>query len=251
MMNEIDIPEQSIEEIEHELFRGRWHDEAKQLPIDYLQADEKQLIERYIRYENMNAEEEEKVKNILQRFRPAIHEINPTEILENVEQNTQFINDEKTFLSLVDESEEIQVIPFTFYIGQKKYQMKFDLYSLTDSQAITDITDNLSMFKDMTEDELITYSKMQNGEKLTREELLVRADLEQKIQKATVQNTRKTLIEFLSIQLKFHGKDSSVEDMRIVFNKIPNAYLSLLFDEVQRRNHLGDLEVEDVFQPFD
>ena len=252
-MNNIDdmeIQEPSIEEIEQQLFEGRWKDEAKLIPTEYLPDDEKKLIETYITGEQLRPDEEEKVKEILDRFRPALLKVEPDVVLENVEENTQYINDEKTFLSLVDESEEVQVIPFTFYIGDRKFQMKFDLYSLTDSQAITDITENLSMFKDMTDDELITYSKMQNGETLTREELLVRASLERKIQKATVQNTRDTLIEYLSIQLKFHGQDTSIEDMRKVFAKIPNAYLSLLFDEVQRRNHLGDLDTEEVFQPI-
>lgn len=251
MMNDLEIPEPSIEEIEENLYNTRWREEAKQLPLEFLQEHEQYLMKKYINNEPETPEEKQEIKKLLRRFRPAIQEIQPEKLLENVEQNVQYINDENTFLSLVDESEEVQVIPFTFYIGQKKYQMKFDLYSLTDSQAITDITENLSMFQDMDEDELITYSKIQNGEKLSREEMLIRVDLEQKIQKATIQNTRETLIEFLSLQLKFHGQNSSIESMRKVFRKIPNAYLSLLFDEVQKRNHLGDIEVEDVFQPFD
>ena len=243
--------EPSIEEIENELFMGRWREEAKQLPLKYLSPQEQALIQRYINNGILSPDEEEQVKEILEQYRPALMKIKPAETIENAEKNAQYIEDEKAFLELIDATSEIQVIPFTFMKGEKTYRMKFDLYPLTDSQAITDITSNLSMFQDLTEDELITYNKIQHGETLTREEILLRASVEEKIQQATTQNTRRTVIEYLAMQLKFHGKDSSQEVMKQTFSRIPDVYLSLLFDEVQERNHISDLKAEKVFQPFD
>ena len=92
---------------------------------------------------------------------------------------------------------------------------------------------------------------MQNDEPLTREEILIRANLQNKIEEATFKHTRETLIEYLAIQLKFHNRNSTVEDMKKVFSKIPNAYLSALFDEVQKRNHISDINTDKVFQPFE
>ena len=105
--------EPSIEEIENELFMGRWREEAKQLPLKYLSPQEQALIQRYINNGILSPDEEEQVKGILEQYRPALMKIKPAETIENAEKNAQYIEDEKAFLELIDTTSEIQVIPFT------------------------------------------------------------------------------------------------------------------------------------------
>ncbi len=237
--------------INKELVGTDWKQEAEQIPLDMVTPIERYYLEKCIQGENFEEEELDILGEILSKYRPALEKIQPGEVMENINNNTRIVEDEKAFLEYCDDFEQVQVIPFTFYQGDTCYRMKFDLYPLTDSEAITSIGDNLSMFKDFTDEELQTYNKIQNGDNLTREEIIIRAGLEQKIQQATQRNQRQTIVEFLTIQLKFHGKDSSPDDMRKVFTHMPFAYLALLFQEVQNRSHLSDTRLENVFQDFE
>ena len=238
--------------IEEELLTTDWLEEARQIPLDMVTPLEKHYLTKYLDEEVvLDDDEKEILTSILEKYRPALQKVQPGEVLENLEGNTRIVEDEKAFLQYCDEFERVQVIPFTFYQGGNCYRMKFDLYPLTDSEAITSIGDNLAMFKDFTDEELQTYNKIQNGDNLTREEIIIRAGLEQKIQQATQKNQRQTIVEFLTLQLKFHNKDSSPEAMRKVFTHMPFAYLALLFQEVQNRSHLSDTRLENVFQDFE
>ena len=236
------------------LLEDEWYKYAQQVPLQDLPGDERRLLEHYMNiYPDIKAlsdEEVDGISEIIGRFTDAIDKLQPAQTIKNVEDNISIVEDEKEFLRLCDTFEEIQVIPFTYYTNKGTVRMKFDLYPLTDSEAITDITSNLSMFKDFTNEEWDVYNKVQQDEKLSHEELLIKARMDEKIQRATQQNQRQTIIEYLSLQLKFHGKDSSITDMREVFKHIPFTFLALLFNEVQQRNHISDLSVENVFQEF-
>lgn len=244
-----DVP--TAEEVElNEIRRGDRKDDARLIPQKSLTDEERLIVNSYL--EGYIAPEDmPKLQQLLQRYTPAIMEYEPDVVLENLESNVQLVEDEKAFLQMVDSFDTIQVIPFTMWVGDKEVRMKFDLYPLSDSKTLQDIAQNLSLFKDFTDDELITYSKIQSGEKLSREELAIRSSLEDRIQKATMKNQEKTMVEYLSTQLKFHGKDSSVENMRKIFEKLDTTYLYLLFNKVQECNHLSDMNVEKVFQKFD
>ena len=248
-MDEIQAP--TVEEIEMELLHnGTWKEEAKQIPLDMVDPRESYILSAYIN-DKLNAEDEDELKEILQKYRPALMEVKPAETMDTVKENIELIQDEKAFLEIADQFDEIQVIPFTCYINQQKVRMKFDLYPITDAKSVEDITQNLSLLKDFSEEELITYNKVQTGQELTREEIIIRADLERKLQKINQDYEVKTIREYLAIQLKFHGKDSTIEDMRKVFESIDKQYIYLLYSEVQKRNHLDDLKYEKVFQEFD
>ena len=231
-----------IKSIEEELLLTDWLEEARQIPLDMVTPLEKHYLTKYLDKEVvLDDEEKEILTSILEKYRPALQKVQPGEVLENLEGNTRIVEDEKAFLEYCDEFDQ----------GSNCYRMKFDLYPLTDSEAITSIGANLAMFKDFTDEELQTYNKIQNGDNLTREEIIIRAGLEQKIQQATQKNQRQTIVEFLTLQLKFHNKDSSPEAMRKVFQHMPFAYLALLFQEVQNRSHLSDTRLENVFQDFE
>ena len=236
------------------LLEDEWYKYAQQVPIQDLPGDERRLLEHYLQtYPDIRAlsdEEVDSISEIIGRFTDAIDKLQPAQTVKNVEDNISIVEDEKEFLRLCDTFEEIQVIPFTYYTSKGTVRMKFDLYPLTDSEAITDITSNISMFKDFTNEEWDVYNKVQQDEKLSHEELLIKARMDEKIRRATQQNQRQTIIEYLSLQLKFHGKDSSITDMREVFKHIPFTFLALLFNEVQQRNHISDLNVDNVFQEF-
>ena len=238
-------------EIESELGKTTWKEEAEQIPIEVLDSMEQLVVLKCINEEQLTEEETGTLQRVLAQYRPAIQKIKPKEQIDTLEDNIQIIEDEKAFLEIIQDYDEIETIPFTCYVGQQEVRMKFDLYPITDSQSILDITENLSMFKDFTDNELIVYNKARSGENLTREEMIIKAELDKKIEKLTRENEKELVIEFLASQLKFHGQDSNMEDMKRVFERINTSYLYILFNEVQKRSHMSDINVERVFQTFD
>lgn len=250
MSNYENIEEPSIEEIENELFNTTWREDAKELPHDYLTSPEQEVIQKYIEYKPLTEKEVAEVKMLLRRYRPALIKEQPQETINRAVENINYVNDEKAFLQLVDEQDQIQTIPFTFKKNNKEYRMHFDIYPVTDSQAILDIQNNLSMFKDLTEEEAQIYQKVQSGQTLTREEEQVRQHIQDKIEQATQQNTKQIIIEYLSMQLTFTGKASCPDCMKKVFKRVPLVYLAVLFQKVQEINNIADVKVDQVFQEF-
>ena len=237
-------------DIEIALLKSDWVTEAKQIPLELVPEHERYLLEKCINKELFNDKEQQELQLVLDKYRGAIRELEPDKAMKNLENSMELIENEHQFLEMVDNFNEIQVIPFTFYIGDRQLRLKFDLYPLTDGRAIDTITENLGLFKDLTQSEQVVYNKVQNGSELTHEENIIYQGLQQRITDATTRNTRKVMIEYLAMQLKFHDKNSSVEDMKKVFSKIDINYLALLFEEVQKRNHIKDIDVDTVFQEF-
>ena len=237
-------------DIEESLLRSEWVMEANQIPLELVSNEEEYYLRKCINKELFTPDEQKELQKILDKYRGAIRKIEPDKTLENLENSMELIEDEHEFLNLVDTFNEVQVIPFTFYIGAKQIRLKFDLYPLTDGRAIDSITENIGLFENLTQKEQAVYTKNQNGEPLTPEEKIIQQGLQKRINEATTRNTREIVIEYLALQLKFHNRKSTVEDMRKVFNKIDINYLSLLFEEVQKRNHISDIKTENVFQEF-
>lgn len=242
---------EEIDDINMSLLKSEWVQEAMQIPLDLVDSEERYYLEKCINKELFTPDEQEVLQKILSKYRPAILKVKPAETLELLQSNKQLIEDEHTFLEFVDSYNEVQVIPFTFYIGDTEIKIKFDLYPVTDASIIDDITTNLNLFEDLTRNEQKVHDKIEAGRSLNREELIIQKGLERKARDAEERHMRDILIEYLAVQLKFHNKDSSCDDMRKVFSKLNDTYLALLFTEVQERNHLTDTNLEKCFQEFD
>ena len=249
-MNKLIVEAPSIEEVENDLLQSEGLEEAKLIPLDKISEEEAFLIRRYLDGVELTDIERDKVKEILTRFRPALHKYNPDEMVKNITKNEDIILSEKEFLEMEDTYDDVVTIPFSYPRGNRIIRMHFDVYPITDSQAVLDIQNNLSMFQDLTEKEANVYQKMQTDEVLSREEQIIKASVEEKINDATRTNTKQIIVEFLSMQCKFAGCDSRYEDMREVFNRIPLLYLALLFQKVQEISKLGNVDTEQVFQEF-
>lgn len=232
------------------LLEKDWPEEARQIPLSDCTPHEQQLLVKCIDHQHMEKEEIEELELILHRYRQAIRKLEPEKQIQNFDANVEFVNNRNEFLKQAENYDNIITIPFTYPMGGKYISTHFDVYPITDSQAILDIQNNLSLFEDLTEKEKITYSKSQNNETLTHEELAIQAEVERKIKETTDRNQKKIIVEFLAMQLKFHDQDDTYEEMKEIFNVIPFVYLALLFQKVQEKTHLGDFDVDKVFQEF-
>lgn len=239
-----------ISDIEAELMVTDWKQEAEQIPIEALSSEEQLILLKFLNDNELTNDEQDQLQQILAQYRPAIQKLKPQEQLENLKLNEQIILDEKQFLELEDDFDRIHTVPFSYPQGNKTIRMHLDIYPISDSQAILDIQNNMSLFKDLTEKESDVYQKMQTGQALTREELLIQENIQNKINKATQENQKEIMVEFLAMQCKFHDCDSSYDDMKKVFTRIPIVYLAVLFQKVQEYSNLSDVNVEEVFREF-
>ena len=73
---------------------------------------------------------------------------------------------------------------------------------------------------------------------------------EKTIEQIAQENTEQTIIEFLSMVLKFHQQDTDPEAMKQVLSKIDLSYLTLLFNKVQEMCHIGNVNTDEVFREF-
>ena len=238
------------ESIENILIQEEWVTEAKQIPADTLTIIESNILHKCINKEPMDDNEIKMLQKILAKYRPAIQKIQPAKKVERVQENIDIVNNEKEFLKLVDEYDTVQTLPFNYPVGDKTIHVLFDVYPITDSEAILDIAQNLSFFQDFTDKEKEVYTKIQEGATLTREEKIIQENLSKQIEALSQQNTEETITLFLASQLKFHNQDTSKETMIKVIQKIQLAYRVLLFEKVQEMSQLPNLDTEKVFHPF-
>lgn len=240
----------NLDVIQKELLKKEWIIEARQIPKEALNLGDATIIDKTIKQETLTQDELTRLKELLDQYRPALTKLQPEDTMENLKDNIEIVEDEKEFLRLVSEYDTIQTLHFNYPVRDKTLHVIFDVYPITDSSAITNVTENLSFFRDLSDKEMDVYNKTQEGKQLTREELIIQSELNKKIQKATQENQKEIMIEFLAMQLKFHGKDTSYEEMKQALGHITLGYLALLFQRVQEMSNLGNVQVDKVFQEF-
>ena len=238
----------NLDVIQKELLKKEWIIEARQIPKEALNLGDATIIDKTIKKEQLTPDELTRLKELLDQYRPALTKLQPEDTLENLKDNIEIVEDEKEFLRLVSEYDTVQTIPFNYKLQGKTIHMTFDVLPITDSISVGQFAENLAFFKDFTEEETRVYDKIQEGQTLSREEMIIQNSLNKKIEKATQENQKEIIVEFLAMQLRFHNKNTSYEEMKEVFNHMHYGYLALLFNKVQEISNLGDVQVENVFQ---
>lgn len=242
---------QDMTVIQDQLLKKEWVEEARQIPREALNLGDAVLLDKVVKEEQLTPDEITRLQELLAQYRPALEKLQPEETIKNMEDNIQLVEDEQEFLRLVEEYDTVETIHFNYKLHDKTFHLVFDVYPITDSVAVGNISENLSFFRDFSDEEMNVYNKAQQGKNLTREELIIQTKLNKKIEQATQENQKDIMVEFLAMQLKFHGRDTTYEEMKKVLSHIHFGYLALLFQRVQQITNLGDVQVENVFQELD
>lgn len=250
-MNEenMDYELPSIEEVENELFEGdEWKKEAQQIPLDEVTPTEAYLLQKYINGDPINNTERDTIKKILEKYRYAIHTIQPEKVLETYQENMEFQSSTEKFLHYSEHYNDLETITMNYPHNEDvTVEYTFDVHPLTDSQAIFDIQNNLSLFKDFTEDEMTLYTNVQAGASLTREEQVIWQGIQKKIDEIAKRDETKVMREYLAMCLTWHDEDNTRDEMLQVFNHMKPVYVALLFARVQQIQHVNDVDLERVF----
>ena len=236
-----------VDDLEEILLSTEWIDEAKNIPLDALNQQEQLLILKCINKEQFTDDEQEQLQQILAQYRPAIRKVKPDEILENAKANQKLVTDINEFLDISENFNKVQELKFPINVNGNEALLYFDVHPVLDSTAILDMN-KLTIFQDFTQDEFITMSKQKRGENLTREEMLIAKNMEEKLNRLSQDKAKEMILEFLSMQLTFHGQDNTYDEMKTALTRIPLAYLITLFYQVQNMTGVTDVKVENVFQ---
>lgn len=246
-------PEESLQEMEDYLYENDWKAEAREIPLDTVEdEEEKAVLIRYLNDEPLLDSEREILRQVLAGYREVIREVKPSETLSNIEDNIQLVEDEQTFIELLDQQQKERTV--TMYIpldNGKEIKAVIDVNPRVDTQSIIDVQTQLGIFKDLTQDELSLVGEYQNGSNLTREEQAIAQHIQEKITEKTHQNQREMMIEFLAQQTWLHGRKPNPDMMREIYDRMDIAYTALLFQRVWDNAGLGDVHTERVFRTSD
>ena len=230
-----------------------WIKEAQDIPLDKLNPEELSLINKVLNRRELTDLELDRTEEILSRYRGVIHDLKPQETLQNVEDNIQYVNDEKALLELLDNQYEVKQLTFNYPLKNGRIaRIELDVKPLTDSSAITDLVQDLKLFEDTTEEEQELYSKIRTGETLTAEEEQVKQQVQDKIndkiQQETLQNQMDMCRKFLAKQTTLHGKDTPYEVMLEIYEKMQLLYMTQLFSKVMDIINISSEDIDSLFQ---
>ena len=240
----------STAEVERQLLKTQFPLECESLPLEKLNSDEQDVVNKCMNYEELNDEEFTLLKATLQRYRPALQKIKPEETLENVDKAVQLIKSEQDFLDLMDEEEE-KYLTVQLPTKKGKLQFDFEVLPLTDSRVVESLELQVLLFKDYTDEEtaLYTSASTKNEDELTKEEKEVLEKMNQDLAEKVSQQKITSVNNFLANQLRIKDSDADIEIRRNFWKKFHfNAKINV-FVKVQERLGLNELNTRELF-PF-
>jgi len=244
--------QQNLQAVQQMLLKGEWIEEARQIPLDVLTTDEQQLIIKCINQEDFNQNEIDKLEQILGQYRGAIRKYEPEDTIQNVEDNIVLIQDEKDFLKLIDEQEIDKEITMYYPIGDKEAKLELIVSPVRDSSVITDINNNLGVFKDLTTKEKEIYAKFQDDQMLTREEQIIASRINKKIKEETSSNDTEVAKLLLSKQTRLKNNPNCTEEtMYTIYDNMDIIYLASLYNKIQNILNLTNVDTDKLFRETD
>ena len=238
--------DEKIEKMEQHLLRTEFPIECKELPYDYLDDDEKLVVDKCIQHDDLSDDEFRLLKKTLQKYRKAIRKHKPAETIESVEKTVQIIETEQELLDILDSPEMKTLLVHLPFNGQV-YEMDFEILPLDNSRAVKGIGMQLELFKDFTKEEAQLYSKSQAGEELTPEEQLIVEEMSKEIAKRANEQQEEIIVTLLANQLKLPNSNQDIEARKKFWEKFPfNAKVSI-FIKVQDKLGLSEYSDKKLF----
>ncbi len=248
--NLMDIQEQEL--MDEFLLSTQYLEEAKQIPLEVLENDdEKGLITKCRMEAKLSDEELRDLKQLLAKYRGALNKVNPAEIEENVTKTRRIIRSEKELLKLIDNQENYKLNMIYTLPDGEEVVLDLRVSPLTDSQAITEMQAHLDLFKELTTNERIVWSKAMNGQQIVSPE-------EKKLAEHVIKKYEETeydmeakadkMREFLARQVEFSETDLNSYDQKLKFwNQIRIETIIDLYNKVRQILQLNEMKTEDLF----
>lgn len=229
----------------------RFPEECKKLPCEYLEDNEKIIVNKCIEHEKLTSEELKQLKQILADYRPFMKRYDSEQITENIEKNMKVITTSDELLRLLDDDTRHR-IDMKYRVGDKTVLLKLKIKQLPDSDYINLLDTQTRIFKELNDSEKRVYAKAANKQKLTQEEMNMQKHIQDKINEISFnfEGNVKNFTEIIAKIVDFvDDPEKSYKDKLAFWYKVDLSYRMLLFQEIQRKLNIPETLEDDLFPP--
>ena len=155
--------------IDQQDLKNRFPEECKRLPLDYLEDNEKILVEKCINQEEFTNGELTDLKQLLADYRPFLKRYDSIKLEKNLEENVRTIKSSSELLRLLDNPDRYRFDMHCKLKGEL-IRLQFRLKPVSDSDYITLLDVHSRIFRELDANEKIAYSKLINNQQISQEE---------------------------------------------------------------------------------
>ena len=155
-------------------------EEAKRLPLGYLEDNEKRLAEKCINGEEFTEEELSQLQILLEKYRKYFKKYDSVELEENLDANIKVIKSSTELLNILDDPNRYRFDMHVKLNGQI-YRLEFRLNPLSDNEYMDLLDAQTRVFRDLNKSEKMVFSKATNGVPLSPEEEKMQQSIQDKI----------------------------------------------------------------------
>ena len=229
----------------------RFPEECKRLPFEYLEEDEKIIVNKCMEHEKLTSEELKQLKQLLADYRPFMKRYDSEKIIQNVEKNMKVITTSDELLRLLDDDTRHR-IDMKYRVGDKTVLLKLKIKQLPDSDYINLLDAQTRIFKELNDSEKRVYAKAANKQQLTSEEMKMQKHIQDKINEINFnfEGNAKNFTEVISKIVDFvDDPEKTYEEKLSFWYKIDLSYRILLFNEIQKKLNIPETLEDDLFPP--
>lgn len=238
-------PDEKAAKLEKHLLKTQFPLECEDIPLDSLTQEEQLVVIKCKNHADLTDDEFVLLKKTLQRYREAINTYKPSETIEAVETTKNLILTEKEFLDIIDNTSRVLKVNVPF--DGNWYQMEFEILPLDDSRVVTALQTHVDLFKDYSKDEMLLFTKAQQGQVLTPEETSIVQKINKEVEEKSNEDRIHTINNFLAAQLRLPESSEDIEVRKEFWKKFPFLTKSAIMIKVEDRLGLTDQKMEKLF----
>ncbi len=245
MDNEMTADE--IKFIDEQDLKNRFPEECKRLPIDYLEENERELVEKCINKEQFTEDELNNLKKLLADYRPFLKRYDAVKIKENIEDNVTIIKSSKELLQLLDDPDRYR-FDMHYKIKGQLLRLQFQITPVSDHEYTELLDYHARIFKNLDAEEKRIYAKLANEEKLTPEEQKLINHIQDKIIEifGDVDKNNDKILNFLINHVELiMDNDLSITEREHFWKEMDLGSRALIYEKCKTILQIDhDLEVE-------
>lgn len=231
------------------LWDTKYPRECKKLPYEYLEDDEKELVDKCIAKEDLTEEEQKNILGLLKDYRSFFDEYDADKIEKTMEKSENIVKTQSQLLALIHDKNRYR-IDMNYWINGEKYLLQMRIKPFTDKQYLEAQENQFGIFDDLNKEERKLVSKAEAQQPMSPEESKMYKSVMDKIQEKT--EDEEFLIqmvnEFLADRIEFvDDPQTSFEDNIKFWQEVDLGTRVSLFHELRGRLQLNETFKEDLF----
>lgn len=231
------------------LWDTKYPRECKKLPYDYLEDDEKKLVDKCINKEELTEKEQKDILSLLKDYRGFFEEYDADKLEKNLETSEKIVKTQSELLRLIHDENRYR-IDMNYYLNGEKFLLQMRIKPFTDKQYLEAQDNQFGLFDDLNINERKVVSKAQNKQPMSPEETKMYKSIMDKINEKAEDNDFliNVINEFLADRIVFvDDTETSFEDNIKFWQEVDLSTRVSLFHEVRNRLQLTETFREDLF----